>query len=957
MQIGYENSDDDSSLDESGIESFLRTMKSQEVIDSQFKFTTEEVEVMFPFKPYQCQINFMAKLINSLKLGDNALLESPTGTGKTLSLLCASLAWLKNEREKNGRFPPSLTDKKDYIQIIYTSRTHSQLSQVQRELKNTAYNPRSLLLASRDHMCVHAEFKNLNIEEMCKLGEEMVICPYFGNKDRAAGADILFMPYNFLIDPKIREIFEFKFKNSIIIFDEAHNVPQQAEDASSFDLDTKQLEYVVNELQKLEDERLVRLDFNFNSKSEDTISLIQMLKKLKSYIDNYELNQNNVKGFNINKQYINVASLVMPGRYIFDIIFNGTLINDQSVENEESFEINLETDWTRWKQAIENCLLDITQLQYIETRTSLETLFEILKKIMNLHQNGPLSEKNEELKQQQYNENDADDYYVYLYDEEDDANKQMQFNKKYKPKQFMQRTSKRILAFWCFNAGICFRELQKLEPKSIILTSGTLTPMNSFQAELQLKFNQRIENPHVISTDQVSISVLTKGIKQNCFNFSYQYRENEKALIDLGVSIAQISGITPGGILVFFPSYRYMRRCYELWEQNKPRELSNYKNVMDGYYRSIFEKTDDSLNGGILLSVCRGRISEGLDFSDNAARCVIIVGIPFPLLTDPKVILKRDYLDRKLQQNNSDLVRLSGKDWYNQCGIRAVNQAIGRNFYDLMKKQGFKAKVDQLAQIKIELMDENIKRIIQKSKSQKRPKPKKDDQSKPEVDINELPQKPKRQSTRVRIQKDSVNKRYIKNSDSTARNSIKKRTIDEIESDGEYKPNQQTQKQKKKPQESTDETSSPEKLYKPGKLFNLSRVKPKNQAETKVQTQAPNTKFTISKSNNQSDQSCSEQEHSDGEVDDDYNFQFSMSDNEKQKSATKSPISLNDHSNNPNSTINYNKKESSGQENSLQNKKFKYKKQKTYRKQDQRVNRAFEKDFQNFELKIGKIIA
>lgn len=30
------------------------------------------------------------------------------------------------------------------------------------------------------------------------------------------------------------------------------------------------------------------------------------------------------------------------------------------------------------------------------------------------------------------------------------------------------------------------------------------------------------------------------------------------------------------------------------------------------------------------MAVCRGRISEGLDFSDNAARTVIIVGIPYP---------------------------------------------------------------------------------------------------------------------------------------------------------------------------------------------------------------------------------------------------------------------------------------------------------------------------------------
>lgn len=68
------------------------------------------------------------------------------------------------------------------------------------------------------------------------------------------------------------------------------------------------------------------------------------------------------------------------------------------------------------------------------------------------------------------------------------------------------------------------------------------------------------------------------------------------------------------------------------------------------------------------MGVCRGRISEGLDFSDNAARCVIVIGIPYPQMTDPKVILKKDYLDRKFrnptQTNNKELATLSGKDWY-----------------------------------------------------------------------------------------------------------------------------------------------------------------------------------------------------------------------------------------------------------------------------------------------------
>jgi regulator of telomere elongation helicase 1 len=37
------------------------------------------------------------------------------------------------------------------------------------------------------------------------------------------------------------------------------------------------------------------------------------------------------------------------------------------------------------------------------------------------------------------------------------------------------------------------------------------------------------------------------------------------------------------------------------------------------------------------MGVCRGRISEGLNFSDDAARCVIIIGIPYAQYTDPKI--------------------------------------------------------------------------------------------------------------------------------------------------------------------------------------------------------------------------------------------------------------------------------------------------------------------------------
>ena len=49
--------------------------------------------VEMPHQPYGVQFAFCGKMLQALAAQDNALLEAPTGSGKTLSLLCSALAW------------------------------------------------------------------------------------------------------------------------------------------------------------------------------------------------------------------------------------------------------------------------------------------------------------------------------------------------------------------------------------------------------------------------------------------------------------------------------------------------------------------------------------------------------------------------------------------------------------------------------------------------------------------------------------------------------------------------------------------------------------------------------------------------------------------------------------------------------------------------------------------------
>jgi Rad3-related DNA helicase len=50
-------------------------------------------DVEFPHNAYGVQLLFMDRLLQCLDSRNNALLEAPTGCGKTLALLCGALAW------------------------------------------------------------------------------------------------------------------------------------------------------------------------------------------------------------------------------------------------------------------------------------------------------------------------------------------------------------------------------------------------------------------------------------------------------------------------------------------------------------------------------------------------------------------------------------------------------------------------------------------------------------------------------------------------------------------------------------------------------------------------------------------------------------------------------------------------------------------------------------------------
>lgn len=288
----------------------------------------------------------------------------------------------------------------------------------------------------------------------------------------------------------------------------------------------------------------------------------------------------------------------------------------------------------------------------------------------------------------------------------------------------------RTVSFWCFSPGIAMTDLSRLGVRSIILASGTLSPMNSYAAELALPFPVRLENPHVVDADQVLVGVLKRGVTGKSLNSTWENREKPEYKRELGATIAALARLVPDGMLVFFPSYSALDSCISFWKADsggsvwqriadckagvvvEPRgSAASFATEITGFNNAVATG-----RGAIMFGVCRGKVSEGVDFADANGRAVIVTGLPFPPKQDPKVTLKRQYLDaaradalaapaysgsssssssssasssggtgigsvggfRAPPASSRPVIGLSGQEWYNQKAFRAVNQAIGR---------------------------------------------------------------------------------------------------------------------------------------------------------------------------------------------------------------------------------------------------------------------------------------
>ncbi|XP_023372406.1 Fanconi anemia group J protein [Otolemur garnettii] len=785
------------------------------------EYTIGGVKINFPYKAYPSQLAMMNSIVRGLNSKQHCLLESPTGSGKSLALLCSALAWQQSlsgkpedeglckkaevpssccctchsrnfanddmnqetshhfnnsstppsegngtlsacqdspekttlaaklsakkqasmYRDENDDFqiekkrirrlettqqPPghcskccstkqgnsqesSNTTKKDHggkfkiPKIYFGTRTHKQIAQITKELRRTAYSGVPMtILSSRDHTCVHPEVvgnfnrnekcmelldgkngkscyfyhgvhkisdqhtlqtlqgmsKAWDIEELVSLGKKLKACPYYTARELIGDADIIFCPYNYLLDSQIRESMDLNLKEQVVILDEAHNIEDCARESASYSVTEVQLRFARDELDSL-------VNNNIRKKDHEPLravccSLINWLEANSEHLieRDYESSCKIWSGsemlLNLHRMGITTATFpILQGH------FSAVLQKEEKVSaiygKEEAREVPIIS---------------------ASTQIMLKGLFMVLDYLFR--QNSRFADDYKIAIQQTYswiNETNTSDKNMLV--------ALLPKNKK----RSRQKTAVHVLNFWCLNPAVAFSDING-KVRTIVLTSGTLSPMKSFSSELGVTFTIQLEANHVIKNSQVWVGTIGSGPKGRNLCATFQHTETFEFQDEVGALLLSVCQTVSQGILCFLPSYKLLEKLKERWLSTglwhnlelvktvivEPQggEKTNFDELLQLYYDAI--KFKGEKDGALLVAVCRGKVSEGLDFSDDNARAVITIGIPFPNVKDLQVELKRKYNDHHSKLRGV----LSGRQWYEIQAYRALNQALGR---------------------------------------------------------------------------------------------------------------------------------------------------------------------------------------------------------------------------------------------------------------------------------------
>ncbi|XP_073400309.1 ATP-dependent DNA helicase DDX11 isoform X2 [Dendrobates tinctorius] len=642
------------------------------------------------------------------------------------------------ETKKEGRKSDDEDDceEEHVTKIYYCSRTHSQLSQFVHELQKSPFGKETRLvsLGSRQSMCVNEDVRRLStvqlindrcmemqkskqdkkneepkgkkkrggratcpfysydqmqflrdeillevkdIEQLVTQAREVTACLYYASRYAVPAAQLVVLPYQTLLHDCTRRASGIKLKQQVVIIDEAHNLIDTITGMYSCQVTGAQLCQAHSQLAQYSERYRSRL------KAKNLMYIKQILFLLEKFVGALG---GNVKQ---NPNFQNVSQAGTELRSINDFLFYS------HVDNINLFKVQ------RYcvKSMISRKLFGFTEkfsgtsivnpakagaktggfqqfLQNLNPKNQREGAADVVQEI---GENDPVRSASPLMQ--------IESFLFALTNANQDGRVLV---------QMQGSVARSHLKFLMLNPAVHFAEVLR-ECRSVIIAGGTMQPVSDFKQQLLMAAGLQPERivefscGHVIPPENILPVVLCSGPTNQQLEFTYEKRGRPETMDETGRILANLCNVVPGGLVCFFPSYEYEKLILDHWEKagtmkrlaakkkifQEPKQASRVDQVLSEYSRCIKHsgRSAGPLTGALLFSVVGGKMSEGINFSDDLGRCVVMVGMPYPNIRSPELQEKMSYLDHTLPKTNGVS---AGKVLIENLCMKAVNQSIGR---------------------------------------------------------------------------------------------------------------------------------------------------------------------------------------------------------------------------------------------------------------------------------------
>uniref|UniRef100_A0A4W4HSB7 General transcription and DNA repair factor IIH helicase subunit XPD n=1 Tax=Electrophorus electricus TaxID=8005 RepID=A0A4W4HSB7_ELEEL len=586
------------------------------------KLNIEGLLVYFPYDYiYPEQYSYMLELKRTLDAKGHGVLEMPSGTGKTISLLSLIVAYQK-------AYPLEVT------KLIYCSRTVPEIEKVVEELRKLMdfytketgekNNFLALALSSRKNLCIHPEILHANI---------------------------VVYSYHYLLDPKIADLVSKELaKKSVVVFDEAHNIDNVCIDSMSVNITRRTLDRCQANVDTLQTTIRRIKETDAAKLQEEYRRLVEGLKETSAARET-------------------------------DIYMSNPILPDEVLQEAVPGNIRTAEHFVGFLKRFLEYLKARLRVHHVVQESSPQFLKDIFEKVCIDRK--PLrfcAERLRSLLRTLEIADIADFSAITLISNFATLVSTYSKGKRAEPCVYFSVKSSNYILF-----QPVFERFQ-----SVVITSGTLSPLDIYPRILDFHPVTMASFTMTLARTCLCPLIVGRGNDQVAMSSKFETREDFAVIRNYGNLLLELSAVVPDGIVAFFTSYVYMENIVASWYEqgileNIQRNKLIFIETQDAAETSValekYQEACENGRGAILLSVARGKVSEGIDFVHHFGRAVIMFGVPY-VYTQSRILKARlEYLRDQYQIRENDFLTFDAMRHAAQCVGRAIR---GKTDYGLM---------------------------------------------------------------------------------------------------------------------------------------------------------------------------------------------------------------------------------------------------------------------------------